>query len=59
MRHASTELSALLREFDSDDDGRLTKHELEVGAPRRAAGGAVRCEAGTGLQQIACCADEG
>lgn len=61
MRHASsTELSALLREFDTDDDGRLTKHELKaVGAPRRAAGGAVRCEAGTGLQQTACCADEG
>lgn len=61
MRHASsTELSALLREFDTDDDGRLTKHELKaVGAPRRAASGAVRCEAGTGLQQTACCADEG
>ena len=41
MRHASTELSALLREFDSDDDGRLTKHELEVDAPRRAAGGTM------------------
>ena len=65
MRHASsTELSALLREFDTDDDGRLTKHELKAvgvgdGAPRRAAGGAVRCEAGTGLQHTACCADEG
>ena len=61
MRHASSsELSDLLREFDTDDDGRLRKHELQaVGTPRRAASGAVRCEAGTGLQLTACCADEG
>lgn len=61
MRHASSsELSDLLREFDTDDDGKLRKHELQaVGTPRRAASGAVRCEAGTGLQLTACCADEG
>ena len=46
--------------LDTDDDGRLRKHELQaVGTPRRAASGAVRCEAGTGLQLTACCADEG
>ena len=65
MRHASSaELSALLGKFDTDANGRLTKQELKAvgdgdGAPRRATGGAVRCEAGTGLQHTACCADEG